>query len=75
MILYIENFTSMCACQHITSAMVAAHILQGVQLASCHEAAGWGLLGGGSTALKPLLCFASFGALCAAVFEALPLVL
>lgn len=65
----------MCACQQITSALVAAHILQGVQLASCHEAAGWGLLGGGSTALKPLLCFASFGALCAAVFEALPLVL
>jgi hypothetical protein len=43
--------------------------------ASCHKAAGWGILGGSSAALKPLLCFASFGALCAAVFEALPLVL
>ena len=75
MTLYAVNLTPMCACQQITSALVAAHILQGVQLASCREAAGWGLLGGGSTALKPLLCFASFGALCAAVFEALLLVL
>lgn len=51
------------------SSLVA--LLQDYQpAATCRQDAGWGLLGG-----KKGLLFASFGALCAAVIEALPMVL